>query len=64
MIEHGPAHGLHWTRAIVMLTTNVGVEYSKRIAQDRAKVRRRVALQACTDADLHIAKRPSAIPSP
>ena len=39
MIEHGPAHGMHWARSIVMLTTNVGVQHSKRIAEDRAKVR-------------------------
>jgi hypothetical protein len=39
MIEHGPSHGLKWTRSIVMLTSNVGSELAIRIAQDRAKVR-------------------------
>lgn len=38
MIEHGPSHGLKWTRSIVMLTSNVGSELAIRIAQDRAKV--------------------------
>lgn len=38
MVEHGPAHGLKWTRAILLLTSNVGAEQAPQLALARAQV--------------------------